>query len=257
MAAIQERNQDTEAFIHGCYSKGSYFRAYEPLINPINGYKMRPKTGFTPVLPPNERRKVGRPRMKRIRGPEEYLNPLHPHKMSKVGQNSVFCRRCGLHGHNRRTCTVPLAEQRPQRGRGAGRGSAGGGRGRGGAERGQADVQASNVQEPNVQPGIEAPDVRGRGRAVRGRSSGRRGRGGRAVRGGAVAVQGKGAGRGGRAVRGRGGRGAGRGLATQVNTPTNYDQATQGSQISTITQVNQVVRGVPNKYGVKLMLPRS
>ncbi|XP_058202873.1 uncharacterized protein LOC131317332 [Rhododendron vialii] len=40
MAAIQERNLDTQAFIHGFYSKGSYLKAYEPLINPINGYKM-------------------------------------------------------------------------------------------------------------------------------------------------------------------------------------------------------------------------
>ncbi|KAG5536640.1 hypothetical protein RHGRI_024159 [Rhododendron griersonianum] len=131
MAAMQERHQKPEVYIHACYTKATYMKAYQPLINPINGYKMWPKTGFTPVLPPSARKKVGRPRMKRIRGPEEYLNPLYPHKMLKVGQNSVFCRRCGQHGHNRRTCSVPLAEQKEGE-------TAGGNAGRG---RGAIDVQ--------------------------------------------------------------------------------------------------------------------
>ncbi|KAH7847923.1 hypothetical protein Vadar_031662 [Vaccinium darrowii] len=87
-----------------------YAKAYQQLIKPINGYKMWPKTDFTPVFPPNERRKLGRPKLKRTRDPEEYLNPKDPKKLRRLGQNSVYCRRCGIHGHNKRTCTTPLPE---------------------------------------------------------------------------------------------------------------------------------------------------
>ncbi|KAE9459215.1 hypothetical protein C3L33_08887, partial [Rhododendron williamsianum] len=66
--------------------------------------------GHTPVLPPKGKRKFGRPKKKRIRALEEYLNPKDPTKLRKLGQNSVYYRRCGKHGHNRRTCATPLPE---------------------------------------------------------------------------------------------------------------------------------------------------
>ncbi|XP_058183904.1 uncharacterized protein LOC131301559 [Rhododendron vialii] len=108
IAAIQEKYDKVERYISPWYSKASYMNAYQPLINPINGYSMWPKTGFTPVIPPSGRIKQGRPKKKRILGAEEYINPKYPNKLRKVGQNSVFCGRCGKHGHNRRTCTAPI-----------------------------------------------------------------------------------------------------------------------------------------------------
>lgn len=94
-AAIHLKKDKPQRYIHDCYSKMSYMNAYQPLINPTNGYKMWPKTEFDPVLPPNERRKQGRPKKKRILGAEEYINPKYPHKLRKIGQNSVFCSKCG------------------------------------------------------------------------------------------------------------------------------------------------------------------
>lgn len=85
ISVIQCRHQQPEVFIHAYYSKASYLRAYEPLIKPINGYKMWPQTEYTPVLPPTERRKVGRLRVKRIRAPEEYINQKNPNKLRRVG----------------------------------------------------------------------------------------------------------------------------------------------------------------------------
>ncbi|KAH7840528.1 hypothetical protein Vadar_018090 [Vaccinium darrowii] len=82
---FQCRHQQPEVFIHAYYSKASYLRAYEPLIKPINGYKMWPQTEYTPVLPPTQKRKVGRPRMKRIRALEEYINEKNPNKLRRVG----------------------------------------------------------------------------------------------------------------------------------------------------------------------------
>ncbi|KAH7854123.1 hypothetical protein Vadar_010363 [Vaccinium darrowii] len=78
---------------------------------PINGYQMWPKTSFTPVLPPLEKRKLGRPKMARRRDPSEYINPKDPSKLRRIGQNSVFCKKCGKHGHNRRTCTYDEDEE--------------------------------------------------------------------------------------------------------------------------------------------------
>ena len=76
---------------------------------------MWPKDGLTLVLPPLERRKPSKPRKLKVRDPnilvkdpDKYVNPKKPTKLRKVGQNSVCCKRCGKHGHNRRTCTTPL-----------------------------------------------------------------------------------------------------------------------------------------------------
>lgn len=100
--------REKEHFIHFCYSKSSNTKIYQPLT--VNSHKMWIKTGHTPVLPPEGRRKFGRPKKKRIRALEEYLNPKDPTKLRKLGQNSVYYRRCGKHGHNRRTCATPLPE---------------------------------------------------------------------------------------------------------------------------------------------------
>ncbi|XP_058197092.1 uncharacterized protein LOC131313046 [Rhododendron vialii] len=100
-----------ERYIHHWCSKISYINAYQPLVNPTNGYKMWPKTEFSPVLPPTDRRKQGRPKKKRILGAKKYINPKYPHKLRKIGQNSIFWSKCGQHSHNRRTCTAPMAEE--------------------------------------------------------------------------------------------------------------------------------------------------
>ncbi|KAI8530939.1 hypothetical protein RHMOL_Rhmol11G0099000 [Rhododendron molle] len=105
IAAIQNRKHDAESYINACYSKENYARAYHTLIMPINGKDMWPKTGFTPVLPPLEKRKLGRPKMDRRIDPSEYISKKDKNKLRRLGQNSVFCRKCGKHGHNRRTCT--------------------------------------------------------------------------------------------------------------------------------------------------------
>ncbi|KAH7861322.1 hypothetical protein Vadar_024596 [Vaccinium darrowii] len=85
IAAIQKSKQEPESFIHQCYSKEAYAKAYHPLIMPINGHDMWPKTGFTPVLPPLEKRKHGRPKKQRRRDVTEYINKKDPTKLRKLG----------------------------------------------------------------------------------------------------------------------------------------------------------------------------
>ena len=83
IAAIQNRGHQVEAYVSPYYSKTCYLNAYNPMIYPINGYKMWPKSGFTRVLPPLQRRKPGRPRKLRVRDPGEYVNPKKPHQVEK------------------------------------------------------------------------------------------------------------------------------------------------------------------------------
>ena len=108
IAAIQDRGHEPEEYVHDCYKREAYVRAYHPLIQPINGQKMWPKSGFTPVLPPIGRRQPGRPKKLRNKGPEEYINPEKPHKLRKVGQE-ILCSNCGKTGHSSCVCFEELA----------------------------------------------------------------------------------------------------------------------------------------------------
>lgn len=141
------------------------------------------KTGHTPVLPPKGRRKFGRPKKKRIRALEEYLNPKDPTKLRKLGQNSVYYRRCGKHGHNRRTCATPLPEASgtivQARGRGtsvqlSARGGSVQARGRWTSvqARGQRNKCATNGQRNQCKGRGVGVQLRGRGNGVKTRGGG-------------------------------------------------------------------------------------
>ncbi|KAH7846841.1 hypothetical protein Vadar_018752 [Vaccinium darrowii] len=227
IATIHERHQRPEEFIHPCYSKSSYTKAYQTLINHINGYKMWPNT---PVLPLDGRRKQGRPKMKRYRGPEEYLNPKDPEKLRKLRQNSVYCRRCGIHGHNKRTCTPQLNEATGDVG-GEVSGNANQTWGRGMQAMGGSDRQGrgSGMQARGKSGGVR---MRGAGIGVQARGRGRSV--GVRMRGGAMGVRGRGTARG----------------YSEVNVPSNFAQATQDTQGSQASSVVTTLTTQPsgNRY---------
>ncbi|KAH7840726.1 hypothetical protein Vadar_020739 [Vaccinium darrowii] len=263
----QGKKDKVEGHISKWYSKTSYINAYQPLVKPINGYKMWPKTGFTPVIPPSERRKQGRPKKKRILGAEEYINPKYPNKLRKIGQNYVYCGRCGQHGHNRRSCTGPDVGSSRGGGRSGVQGRGGGRSGVQGRGGGRSGVQGSSrvgvqgssrgggrsgVQVRGVRTGMQF-NVKG-GRGGRDTSQqprgGRSGRGGIRMRGGAATSIGGANSRG--VVRMRGGATSlanAASSANQVNIPTNYDQATQASQTRGRSNAVQI-RGAGN--GVRM-----
>ncbi|GMQ09176.1 hypothetical protein CsSME_00052649 [Camellia sinensis var. sinensis] len=78
----------------------TYLRTYEALINPLNGQDQWPKTGCEPLLPPKLKRPTGRPQKQRIRDLDE---PQNPFKLQRKC-TSLKCSKCGVHGHNQRTC---------------------------------------------------------------------------------------------------------------------------------------------------------
>ncbi|KAH7845829.1 hypothetical protein Vadar_006536 [Vaccinium darrowii] len=176
IAAIANRKHAPEDYVNECYSKETYAKAYHPLIMPINGYQMWPKIEFTPVLPPLEKRKLGRPKMARRRDLSEYISKKDPTKLRRIGQNSVFCRKCGKHGHNRRTCIYNVEDEstvgdeeligvgrgtRDVRGRGTSNV-----RGRGTRDvrgRGTSDVRSRGT---SIGVGRGTSNARGRGRSI-------------------------------------------------------------------------------------------
>ncbi|BFG42000.1 hypothetical protein CerSpe_282750 [Prunus speciosa] len=92
-----------EDFVTTCYHKDTYLKAYEPIIHPVKGFHMWPRSNKTPLSPPLVRKQPGRPRRSRKKD----------HEMEKtadaIGANlrrkgTVTCTRCFQKGHNKRNC---------------------------------------------------------------------------------------------------------------------------------------------------------
>ncbi|KAI8568862.1 hypothetical protein RHMOL_Rhmol02G0233400 [Rhododendron molle] len=90
--------------------KDTYMASYEPIIYPINGSEMWPRTGQPPIIPPKCRRQPGRPKKARRKQPEE-SEDANATKL-KRGNTTTTCSTCGTLGHNKRGCKGgPVAEK--------------------------------------------------------------------------------------------------------------------------------------------------
>ena len=75
---------------------------YEPIITPIPDTSMWVHTEFDRIMPPALRRPPGRPKKARRKGQDEAQNQVRKH------YRSLRCTKCGIHGHNSRTCKGPV-----------------------------------------------------------------------------------------------------------------------------------------------------
>ena len=85
--------------------------AYEPIVYPINGSQMWPKTGLPSLKPPKIKRQAGRPKKLRKRQFNEPRDSTHMRRDNKTTKCSV----CGSFGHNKRGCKgqgQPPSQQR-------------------------------------------------------------------------------------------------------------------------------------------------
>ncbi|KAG5514248.1 hypothetical protein RHGRI_035599 [Rhododendron griersonianum] len=103
IAALSFLNMDIFDYVHECYKVDTYLKTYNNLINPINGRDLWPTTENPTLLPPDVKKRVGRPKKARRREPEE---PAEPNKLGRKGIK-MTCRLCGNVGHNRRSCKRP------------------------------------------------------------------------------------------------------------------------------------------------------
>ena len=72
------------------------------------GIKCGKKPGLPPVLPPHDIKQPGRPKKQRTKDPTRICFSNNLNKLGRQGQDSIKCRRCGRHGHNKRTCKLCL-----------------------------------------------------------------------------------------------------------------------------------------------------
>ncbi|KAI8546526.1 hypothetical protein RHMOL_Rhmol07G0125100 [Rhododendron molle] len=117
---IVESGGQPDEFVSKWYSKHSFLTAYGNIMHPMNGSDMWEKSGKDPIKPPDFKRQPGRLCKARRREADE--SAKKPFKLSKIGVK-MTCRRCGIQGHNTRTCKAPMdAVSASSRGRGRGRG---------------------------------------------------------------------------------------------------------------------------------------
>ncbi|XP_020113667.1 uncharacterized protein LOC109727880 [Ananas comosus] len=104
IAAIFTNKEKPEDYLHQCYTKAVYLKAYEEIINPIPGQNEWIKTSMPAPVPWRIRRPPGRPKKLRRRAADE---PLNPYKVSRMDK-PIKCGNCGKEGHNLRTCTASV-----------------------------------------------------------------------------------------------------------------------------------------------------
>ncbi|KAL0439454.1 UNVERIFIED_CONTAM: hypothetical protein Slati_2428400 [Sesamum latifolium] len=97
-----------------------YLQVYEHAILPINGRKEWKKSDFVSPVPPNGVKKVGRPKKTRRLEPDEPVQkkkkrkpaPIFKEGSNKIKrqQTTVKYHKCGVQGHNARTCKEPITD---------------------------------------------------------------------------------------------------------------------------------------------------
>ncbi|KAL5864579.1 hypothetical protein ACOSQ3_002093 [Xanthoceras sorbifolium] len=95
---LQHRDSIVE-FVHPSLTKTAFQQTYASMIHPVPDRYVWPQITATPVIPPPLKTLPGRPKVTRKREPDE--------RPKGTRGSSVVCRKCGLLGHNKRTCKGP------------------------------------------------------------------------------------------------------------------------------------------------------
>ncbi|XP_072963748.1 uncharacterized protein [Typha angustifolia] len=105
VAFILSIRRNVSDYIDDYFTIEKYRATYAASIAPLPDKKLwkDPEVGLD-VFAPQRNRPRGRPRKKRIRGPNEELLPSGLMRPTKV------CGQCGERGHNRRSCKEPIGE---------------------------------------------------------------------------------------------------------------------------------------------------
>lgn len=71
VAAIFYLKDDPNNYMARWFWKDTYIKAYEHVLEPLNGESLWPKIAFDPILPPHGRRMPGKPHKNRRKGLDE------------------------------------------------------------------------------------------------------------------------------------------------------------------------------------------
>ncbi|XP_021776384.1 uncharacterized protein LOC110740211 [Chenopodium quinoa] len=105
-ACIIKKRERPEAYVHECYTKSTYLKAYTPSIKPLRGVKQWERSDMVQPLPPLMRKMPGRPSLKKRKKEQGEVKDSGAIKRPK----RVFkCSKCGQTGHYATKCKNPLA----------------------------------------------------------------------------------------------------------------------------------------------------
>ena len=107
VAAFAFTSQDPATGVSSYYKKKMWIDTYSHFIKTVGGSSMWPNTGRLGPLPPKKRKKLGRPRNKRIKHPSECVN-----EVPRTGRK-MTCSNCWEQGHNKSRC-YNLTKPKPQ-----------------------------------------------------------------------------------------------------------------------------------------------
>ncbi|KAM1448285.1 hypothetical protein ACFXTO_007265 [Malus domestica] len=101
ITAMGKKEHNPLDYVHSCYKRPAYDRAYEGYISPMPGPKEWRKTGLVPIKPPLYHKQPGRPKTCRKKEANEI-----PKKATKLRRYGIVinCNICGVDGHNSATC---------------------------------------------------------------------------------------------------------------------------------------------------------
>lgn len=101
IAAYNKLELDPMDHVDDWYKVDTYLSTYDNLLGPINGRELWPTTDGPKLLPPDVKKRAGRPKKARRREPDEEVP--NSTKLSRRGVK-MTCRLCGKTGHNKRGC---------------------------------------------------------------------------------------------------------------------------------------------------------
>ncbi|CAL9004332.1 unnamed protein product [Prunus brigantina] len=104
IACICRSHEDPVKYIHSCYKKASWKRAYEPFIHPIANEELWEHTNFPPILPSMYHKQLGRPKKVRAREKDEKPTASTGSKLSRSFHVKIKCSICGEQRNNKRKC---------------------------------------------------------------------------------------------------------------------------------------------------------
>lgn len=103
VSAITKANLRPEDFVHDFFKKPMYLAAYSPIILPVPGQDLWPKTNTRDIEPPVFKDKPGKQQTKRRKSKFE---PPAPKDTSRMA--SITCSNCQLVGHRYTSCKTTL-----------------------------------------------------------------------------------------------------------------------------------------------------
>jgi hypothetical protein len=108
-AAIYMLKEKSEEYVDEYLKMGKYMLAYADRVYGMEGPQTWPADDeCDPILPPNNRKAPGRPKVSRKKATDE---PPNPYKLTRSGY-VVKCANCGGLGHNYKGCHLPLNPDR-------------------------------------------------------------------------------------------------------------------------------------------------